>query len=142
MLNQVIDLNGKNGKVFNTTVKILDINTNYTKHGCNYQYLIKLQNGKHWGTFTFNDSIYHCSKNIQELHLMDVLHCLILDWSCVEDWGANIADIEQGLFDAYGYEDFKEIRRVAKELLKNYELLNRVFTQPQLQELYTITADY
>ena len=141
MLNQVISLE-KNGKVFNTTVKILDINTNCTKHGCNYQYLIKLQNGKHWGTFTFDDSIYHWSKNIQKLNLMDIFHCLILDYSCVEDWGTNIADIEKGLFDVYGYEDFKEIRRVAKELLKNYELLNRVFTQPQLQELYAITADY
>ena len=141
MLNQVISLE-KNGKVFNTTVKILDINTNYTKHGCNYKYTIKLQNGRNYGLFTFDDSIYNCSKNIQELDLMDVFYCLISDWYMVDDWGTDIDDIEQGLIDAYGYNDIKEIKRIAKALLKNYELLNRVFTHEQIMKLYDLTMDY
>ncbi len=141
MLNQVISLE-KNGKVFNTNIKIVDINTNYTKHGCNYKYTIKLQNGRNYGLFTFDDSIYNCSKNIQELDLMDVFHCLISDWCMVDDWGTDIDDIEQGLIDAYGYDDIKEIKRIAKALLKNYELLNRVFTHEQIMELYNLTMDY
>lgn len=141
MLNQIISLE-KSGKVFNTNVKIVDLNTNYTKHGCNYKYTIKLQNGRNYSLFTFDDSIYNCSKNIQELDLMDVFHCLISDWCMVDDWGTDIDDIEQGLIDAYGYDDIKEIKRISKALLKNYELLNRVFTHEQIMKLYNLTMDY
>lgn len=141
MLNQIISLE-KSGKVFNTNVKIVDLNTNYTKHGCNYKYTIKLQNGRNYGLFTFDDSIYNCSKNIQELDLMDVFHCLISDWCMVDDWGTDIDDIEQGLIDACGYDDIKEIKRISKALLKNYELLNRVFTHKQIMKLYNLTMDY
>lgn len=142
MLNQVIDLNGKNGKVFNTTVKILDINTNYTEHGCNYRYLIKLQNGKNWGTFTFDDSIYHCMQGIQELNLMDIFYCLVSDWWTVENVGTDLDDIQQELIDSFGYDDIKAIKRISKGLLKNYELMNRVFTKEQIIKMDDMVRDY
>ncbi len=142
MLNQIIYLNGESKKVFNTTVKVLDMDMNWNKNGYNYRYLIKLQNGRNYGTFTFDDSIYNCTKGIRELNLMDVFYCLISDWWIVENVGTDLDNIQQELIDSFGYDDIKEIKRISKGLLKNYELINRVFTDEQIAYLDDMVKDY
>lgn len=122
-------------------LSIIDRNLCDNKYGRFYQYTCKLQNGSKRGTFEFSDSIDHYLKKLN-VNVDDIIYCILSDYQIVLNSGKNLDDIEQYLFDNLEYRDLRTIKRIAKDLLKNYELLEKVFSDNDLEKLITEYENY
>lgn len=132
---------GEKTNILGTTLSIIDRNLEDNKHGRFWEYTCKLQNGKNWGLFQFGDSIDHYCKK-KDANVDDIMYCLISDYQTVQCSGESLDDIEQYLIDCFGYTDIREIKRIAKALLKNYELIERVFTDWDIEKLIREYEEY
>lgn len=132
---------GEKTDVLGTTLSIIDKNIEHNKYGYYSVYTCKLQYGKNWGLFQFGDSIDHYNKK-KDANVDDIIYCLMSDYQIVKSSGESLEDIEQCLVDCFGYTDIREIKRIAKLLLKHYDLINRVYTEDKIEKLIREYEEY
>lgn len=128
-------------EIFNTKFSIINRQEESGKYGKAWLYICKLRKDKNWGLFEYTDSIQNYM-NCKSPKVDDIMYCLISDYQIVEESGKNLDDIEIYLVDCFGYNDIREIKRIAKALLRNYELVERVFTSEEIEKLVEKYREY
>ena len=99
---------------------------------------------KFYYTIKYNEKYlsfpYQCNTSYTMPNLKDCLNCLLLDASCWDDY-KNLEDFANE-FGYDLYEDYKRVNKIFLACKAASKGLHRVFTDAEIEQLYTELEDY